>query len=218
MELGRGCATGALSPPWRIPTRILTPAWRRWKNGYSDITHIYCGCSNVKRVNAYRTGGVVEAGLYDDRFTVQAIADGKHLPASLLKLVYKCKGADRITLITDALFGAASGLREGEVVNGANGLRILLEDGVMIMEDRQSFAGSACTTDRLVRTWWSLRTSRFRTPCGWRRHSRPHSGADRRKGSVAPAWSGYSHLLDHTLNVRMTMSMGRIVHDTIGIK
>ena len=36
--------------------------------GFTDITHIYSGCSMVHRKNGYRFGGVVEAGLLEDAF------------------------------------------------------------------------------------------------------------------------------------------------------
>lgn len=87
--------------------------------GFTDITHIYSGCSMVHRKNGYRFGGVVEAGLLEDAFTVQVIADGKHLPPELLRLIVKCKGADRISLITDALFAAGSDLPDGSVLRQA---------------------------------------------------------------------------------------------------
>ncbi|MFQ8834038.1 MAG: N-acetylglucosamine-6-phosphate deacetylase, partial [Ruthenibacterium lactatiformans] len=65
---------------------------------------------------------MVEAGLLEDAFTVQVIADGKHLPPELLRLIVKCKGADRISLITDALFAAGSDLPDGSVLRQANGM------------------------------------------------------------------------------------------------
>ena len=126
------------------------------KNGYSDITHIYSGCSMVHRIKGFRVGGVVEAGLVEDGFTVQIIADGCHLPAELLKLIFKCKGKDKISLITDALFPAGANLPEGSVLTQANGMQTILEDGVMKMPDRQAFAGSIATMDRLVRNMVSL--------------------------------------------------------------
>ena len=49
-------------------------------HGYTDVTHIYSGCSTVRRRMGYRYGGVVESGLVDERLTVQVIADGCHLP------------------------------------------------------------------------------------------------------------------------------------------
>jgi N-acetylglucosamine-6-phosphate deacetylase len=119
-------------------------------SGYSDITHIYSGCSMVHRVNGYRIGGVVEAGLVED-FTVQIIADGKHLPISLLQLIRKTKGLDRIVLVTDAMRGA--GMPDGEYLLGSltKGQLVSVFDGIAHMPDGISFAGSVATTDRLVR-------------------------------------------------------------------
>jgi len=124
--------------------------------GYTDVTHIYSGCSNVHRVNAYRVAGVVEAGLFFDDLTVQVIADGKHLPPSLLRLIYKCKGAGRIALITDGLGPAAANLPEGSVYTQSNGVQIVLDDGVMKLMDRQAFAGSCATMVQLVRNMVQL--------------------------------------------------------------
>ena len=129
-------------------------------NGYSLMTHLYSGMKGVWRKNAYRTAGAVEAGLYDDRLFVEVIADGKHLPDGLLKLIYKCKGADRIALVTDAMRGA--GLPEGsEPILGrvADGIPTVIEDGVAKLHDRQSFAGSVATSDRLLRTMLSVGVS-----------------------------------------------------------
>ncbi len=119
--------------------------------GYSLVTHLYSGMRGVVRINAYRVAGCIEAGLYDDRLTVEVICDGKHLPGSLLKLIYKCKGADRICLITDGIRGA--GLPEGtEFVSGrkCDGVPAVIEDGVGKMMDRQAFVGSVATTDKLL--------------------------------------------------------------------
>lgn len=126
-------------------------------NGYSTLTHFYSGMTGVFRKNAYRTAGAVEAGLYFDDLTVEVIADGKHLPRGLLKLIYKCKGADKICLITDAMRGA--GAPDGtETVLGrlSDGVPCIIEDGVAKLYDRQSFAGSVATTDRLLRTMHTL--------------------------------------------------------------
>lgn len=46
--------------------------------------------------------------------TVEIIADGAHLPVSLLKLIYKIKGADKICLITDSM--RTAGMPEGEYI------------------------------------------------------------------------------------------------------
>lgn len=119
--------------------------------GFSDVTHIYSGCSTIIRKNGYRVPGVVESGLLLDELSVSVIADLRHLPAALLALIYKCKGADRISLITDALEPAGVGMAEGTAYRQKNGVMTVYEDGVMKLADRTAFAGSASTMDSLVR-------------------------------------------------------------------
>lgn len=126
-------------------------------NGYTVLTHLYSGMSGLYRKNAYRIAGAIEAGLYSDRFFVEIIADGKHLPASLLKLIYKCCTSDRICLVTDAI--RAAGLPDGtQTISGRlkDGLPIIVEDGVGKVLDRHCFAGSVATSDRLIRTMTEL--------------------------------------------------------------
>ena len=123
------------------------------ENGYTLMTHLYSGMKGVTRKNSFRIAGAVEAGLYFDDLFVEIIADGRHLPLELLQFIYKCKGADRICLITDAI--RASGLENGsQTVIGSlkNGLPVIVEDDVAKLLDRQSFAGSTATADRLYKT------------------------------------------------------------------
>ena len=87
-----------------------------WKNGYSLATHLYSGMNGVIRRNAYRYAGAVEAAFLIEGMDVEIIADGIHLPAPLLQLVYKIKGPARTALITDAM--RAAGIPEGESVLG----------------------------------------------------------------------------------------------------
>ncbi|MBR2466143.1 MAG: N-acetylglucosamine-6-phosphate deacetylase [Clostridia bacterium] len=123
------------------------------ENGYKLMTHLYSGMKGVTRKNSFRIAGAVEAGLYFDDLFVEIIADGRHLPKELLQFVYKCKGADRICLVTDAI--RAAGLENGvKTVIGSkkNGIPVVVEDDVAKLLDRQSFAGSTATADRLYRT------------------------------------------------------------------
>ena len=123
------------------------------KHGYNIMTHLYSGMKGTERKNAYRVAGAVEAGLYFDEYFVEIIADGKHLPLELLKFIYKCKGPDRICMITDAI--RAAGLPNGaktKIGSLERGLDVIVEDDVAKMPDRQAFAGSTATTDRLYRT------------------------------------------------------------------
>lgn len=121
-------------------------------HGYTLMTHLYSGMRLTVRKNMYRVGGAVEGGLYDDRLYVELIADGKHLPVNLLKMVHKFKGTDKVCLITDATRGA--GLPEGtKFYNAKDPTRVdyYIDDGVSKLPDGTGFAGSVATTDRLLR-------------------------------------------------------------------
>lgn len=120
--------------------------------GYNLATHFYSAMSGVTRKNAFRYAGVIESCYLIDAMDVEIIADGIHLPAPLLKLVYKFKGPGRTALITDAM--RAAGMPEGESILGnlKTGMKVIVEDGVAKLLDRSSFAGSVATADRLVRT------------------------------------------------------------------
>ena len=115
--------------------------------GMNHITHLWSAMSGVKRVNAKRYAGMIEAALLCDDLTTEVIADGRHLPSSLLRLAYKNKGADKLCLISDAM--RASGLPPGtyEVC----GLQAVVEDGVALTADRKSFASSIITMEEAVR-------------------------------------------------------------------
>ncbi|NLJ85193.1 MAG: N-acetylglucosamine-6-phosphate deacetylase [Firmicutes bacterium] len=124
--------------------------------GYTHMTHLYSGMAGVRRVNCYRVAGAVESGLLLDEVTVEVIADGKHLPAALLKLIYKCKGSQRMALCSDAL--AAAGMPEGRhrLGSGEDGQVILVEEGVGWLPDKSAFAGSVVTGSQLLRTMVEL--------------------------------------------------------------
>ena len=124
--------------------------------GFTHVTHFYSGCSMVHRKNAYRYTGIVEEGYLNDDMTVEIIADGCHLPASLLKLICKIKGTDNVALVTDSI--RAAGMPEGPSIIGSaeNGMAIVIEDGVAKLPDRTAFAGSVATADRLVRNMVKL--------------------------------------------------------------
>jgi N-acetylglucosamine-6-phosphate deacetylase len=182
------------------------------EHGYTDVTHIYSGCSMVHRVNGYRIGGVVEAGLLLDELTVQVIADGKHLPAELLRLIYKNKGADKISLITDALFAAASDYKEGDLVVQKNGMQTVLEDGVMKLLDRQAFAGSVATTNQLVRNMVTLAGAPLYDAVKMAALT-PATllGIHDHKGKLELGYDADLVLFDTDIDIKMTMVMGKII-------
>ena len=150
MEVGRyGKAQGVVMSVGHTDADFDTVV-QASENGYSLMTHLYSGMKGVERKNAFRIAGAVEGGLYADNLFVEMIADGRHLPESLLKYIVKIKGEDRVCLITDGTRG--SGRPNGEsVVLGKKdgGVYAIIEDEVAKLPDRTSFAGSVATADRL---------------------------------------------------------------------
>ena len=152
MQLGHFLKSKNILPAIAHTDAIYEEVLEAFNNGYTSITHLYSAMTGVTRRNAYRYAGVIESAYLIDEMDVEIIADGVHLPASLLKLVYKIKGPDRIALITDAM--RAAGMPEGESILGSlhNGLKVIVEDGVAKLPDRSSFAGSVATSNRLLKT------------------------------------------------------------------
>lgn len=184
-----------------------------FENGYTLATHLYSGMSGVSRRNAFRYAGVIESAFLIDGMDVEIIADGTHLPAPLLKLIYKIKGPDRIALITDAIRGASMPEGESVIGNIHTGLKVILEDGVAKLPDRTCFAGSVATTDRLVRNMINMADVPLleavkmmsSTP------ARIMNVADK-KGSLVKGKDADIVLFDKDINIQTTIIKGRVVY------
>ena len=183
-----------------------------YEAGYRHVTHIYSGMTGVFRVNSYRHAGVVESAFLIDDLTVEVIADGCHLPKALLQLIYKIKGADRIALVTDATNAAGQNVTESILGSRKNGTRVIVEDGVAKLPDRQSFAGSVATTDRLVRNMYKL--AEVKLVDAVRMASLTPARIikkDINKGSIAAGKDADIVLFDDDINIKRTIIGGKTV-------
>lgn len=111
--------------------------------GLRHITHLWSSMSMLRRIGPKRYSGMLEAALVEDGLTAEIIADGYHLPSSLMKMAYRMKGAERLALVSDAM--RAAGLGPG--VYDLAGIKAVVEEGsgVAVTEDRAAFAGSIST-------------------------------------------------------------------------
>ncbi len=115
--------------------------------GCQLITHLYSCTSTVTRKEGFRHLGVIETAFLCDDVKVEIIADGRHLPPDLIRLIIKNKGIQNIALITDSLAVTGTGVTEGIM----EATEFIVEDGVCKLRDRSAFAGSIATSDRLIR-------------------------------------------------------------------
>jgi N-acetylglucosamine-6-phosphate deacetylase len=186
-----------------------------FQNGYSLATHFYSAMSGVTRRNAFRFAGVIESAYLLDEMDVEIIADGVHLPAPLLQLVYKIKGPGRTALITDAM--RAAGMPEGESILGGlkNGTRVIVENGVAKLPDRTTFAGSVATADRLVRTMIDIaRVSLTDTIQMITETPARIMSINATKGSLQVGKDADILIFDEEIKIEMTMVKGRVVYQS----
>lgn len=120
---------------------------RAMEQGCKLITHLYSCTSTVTRHQGFRRLGVIETAYLHDDMYVEIIADGRHLPKDLIRLILKIKGSDRVMLCTDSLAIAGTDVTRGKTLK----TEFIIEDEVCKLVDRSAFAGSIATADRLIR-------------------------------------------------------------------
>lgn len=115
--------------------------------GCALVTHLYSCTSTVTRKQGFRSLGVIESTFLEDGITAEIIADGKHLPPELIRMIYKIKGNDGVVAVTDSLSLAGTDVKSGRMSQ----TDFIIEDGVCKLLDRSAFAGSIATADTLLR-------------------------------------------------------------------
>jgi N-acetylglucosamine-6-phosphate deacetylase len=115
--------------------------------GLRHVTHIWSAMSSTVREGPWRKPGLLEMALLRDDLTVEMIADNRHLPATLMKLAFKCVGPERLCAISDATSGA--GLPEGTRFKMGE-MEYEVSDGVGMMFDRSAFAGSTTLVNQML--------------------------------------------------------------------
>jgi len=131
-----------------------------------------------------REPGVVGAALDDPRLFAGIICDGLHVDPASLRIAFRCKGRDRLMLVTDAMPLVGSDQREFLL----QGRRIALESGRLTGPDG-TLAGAHLTMMEAVRNAVTLLgvgiddalTMASRTPASF-------LGLQSRLGSIAPGY------------------------------
>ncbi|HEY1010624.1 MAG TPA: N-acetylglucosamine-6-phosphate deacetylase [Daejeonella sp.] len=192
---------------------IYEEALEAFEAGYTLATHFYSCMSGVTRRECFRYAGVIETAYLLDEMDVEIIADGIHLPAPLLKLIYKIKGPDRIALITDSM--RAAGMPPGESILGSkhNGLKVIVEDGVAKLPDRTSFAGSVATSDRLVRNMVNMANVPLLEAVKMASLTPANIlGINDAKGSLIKGKDADIVIFDENIQVSTTIVQGRVIY------
>ncbi|MDO4163198.1 MAG: N-acetylglucosamine-6-phosphate deacetylase [Bacteroides sp.] len=180
-----------------------------YEAGYTHATHFYNAMPGFHKRREYKYEGTVESIYLLNDMTVEVVADGIHVPPTILRLVYKIKGVERTCLITDALACAASDSKE------AFDPRVIIEDGVCKLADRSALAGSIATMDRLIRTM--VQKADIPLADAVRMASETPArimGVYDRKGSLQKGKDADIIVMDDDLKVRAVWAMGQLVPET----
>jgi N-acetylglucosamine-6-phosphate deacetylase len=148
--------------------------------GLTGITHLFNAMSQLTG----RAPGVVGAALDDERLFAGIICDGLHVDPLNLRLACRCKGPDRLMLVTDAM--ALVGTNEQHFL--LQGRRITLQDGRLTGPDG-TMAGAHLTMIDAVRNavrWLGVDladalTMASRTPARF-------LGLEHKLGTIAPGY------------------------------
>ena len=116
-----------------------------YEAGFTHVSQLYNSMPGFHKRGEYKYEGTVESVFLIDDMSVEVIADGRHLPATILRLVYKLKGVENMSLVTCALKYAGY---DGEIEPDSD---FIIEDGVCKLKDHSSLAGSIATMDKVVK-------------------------------------------------------------------
>ncbi len=212
MELGDELKRRGVLPSMGHSDATIDVAREALLHGYTHLTHFYSGMSTITRIDGYRVPGLVEAGYLFDELTVEIIADGKHLPDTLLQLVYRSKGVHRTVLVTDAMRGA--GQTEGRTILGSleNGQECYIEDGVAKLPGGKAFAGSVATGDRLVRNMRDLAHADLCSAVRMMTETPARLFGIRERGILRPGFRADLAIFDEDVRILETVKAGETIY------
>jgi len=172
--------------------------------GLSGATHLFNAMSQLSA----REPGLVGAVLQDDRLFAGIICDGVHVDRASLRVAFRCKGRDRLMLITDAM--PLVGTNDLEFM--LHGKRIALRENRLTSSDG-TLAGANLTMIEAVRNAIALLEIPLvdalimasRTPARF-------LGLDSELGLIAPGYR--ADLVAFTVNFEVTETW--IAGQTVG--
>ena len=179
---------------------------KAWDAGYNLATHFYNAMPGFHNVREFKHAGTVESIYLLEDMAVEVIADGIHVPSTLLNLVYHIKGVERTALCTDAL-----GVTDSDSEHAFDP-RVIIEDGVCKLSDRSALAGSIATMDRLIKTMTRVVDVPLNDAVRMASETPARiMGIYDRKGSLQRGKDADILLLDDDINLRGVFSMGEFV-------
>lgn len=111
-------------------------------HGFRSVTHLYNGMSSF----THREPGAAGAALSLDDYSCEIICDNIHSHPAAQNIAWRCKGAEKIVLITDMI--RPSGLPDGHYPQADGSEFIVSHNGTELRIPSGALAGSALTMER----------------------------------------------------------------------
>jgi N-acetylglucosamine-6-phosphate deacetylase len=171
--------------------------------GATHATHTF----NAMRPFSHRDPGIIAAVLTDNRIFAELICDGIHVAPGAVRLLARCKGLDRVVLISDAISGA--GMPDGQYFLGNADVDIV--DGVCRTRGG-ALAGSTASLDTELRNLMNFTGHSYAEvlPSATFNPARL-LGLEKRKGVIAPGADADLVALDSEYRVVQTYVKGQPV-------
>lgn len=185
----------------RAPVNILD---RAREAGARHMTHFFNAMSPLH----HRAPGAIGWGLMCDEMTCDVIADGVHSDPLMLRLLLRCKGSERVTLISDAV--APAGLGDGRYHLWGETITVA---GGRTQNSRGHIAGSVITVSDAVRMMLSLGAGVEDIARMGALNPATLLGLDHEYGTIEEGRRADLVALDKDGNVRLTIVGGRVAFD-----
>ncbi len=179
-------------------------AVKGFEAGARNVTHTF----NTMNPIHHRNPSLQCAAFERDDVTCEAICDGIHLHPSIIRMMYRVLGSDRMILVSDSM--AATGLEDGKYVLGGN-VETVVTGGVA-RTSAGNLAGSTCNLMQGVKN-----AVKFGIPLedAVKMASitpAKATGIDENLGSIAVGKNADFIILDTELNVASTYKNGKKVY------
>ncbi len=183
--------------------------------GIKHVTHTY----NVMTGLHHRKPGVAGGALTCNRVTNEIISDGFHVSPVAIDVLLRCKGTEKVCIITDNT--SVAGLPDGEY--DLNGRQLIKKNGVTRFKDSNSdmdhtMAGSEWPINHNVRVMTEdVGTKLVDAARMASLNPARVVGLDDRIGSLEQGKDADITVIDEELNVFLTLVKGKTAYDPEGL-
>lgn len=190
---------------------------RAIRNGAKLVTHLlnttYQPQQNIKGVVI---SGVNEYLMIRDDVMAEIICDvkGVHINPTMLKVCIKCKGVNRIIIITDSYM--TPGVKRNKKFYMPDGTEFYVKNGVNIQTKSGHLTGSAMTLDLSINSMMKHSDSSLKDVILMATFNPAKIiGVQDKKGSIEVGKDADIVVIDEDINIYMTIIEGNIVYDNL---